>query len=146
MAGAVTPTPHPSRLKLIGLRALMAAAAVNIWTGAPLLGVWVGSRVVAGTNDLTMGVIALIIAVIGATCLALIWVLSWASAVHDELTGKKPAMRRQVPWLRSMRAERVEWERRHVELTAMERILVVCVVLAAIAFEIWFFFFSPSPI
>jgi hypothetical protein len=134
------------RLKLVGLRALMVAAAVNIWTGAPLFGVWVGSRVVASSTDLTMGVVALILVVIAAACAALIWVLSWASAVHDDLTGRKPAVRRQVPWLRSMRAERVEWEREHIELTAMERILVVCVVLAAVAFETWFFFFSPSPI
>jgi hypothetical protein len=28
----------------------------------------------------------------------------------------------------------------------LERILVVCVVLAVAAFEIWFFFFSTSPI
>jgi hypothetical protein len=138
--------PPASRVKLIGLRALMAAAAVNIWTGAPLFGVWVGSRVVARSNELTMGVVALILIVIALSCAAMIYILTWASAVHDELTGRKATVRRQVPWLRSMRAERVEWEREHIELTAMERILVVCVVLAAVAFEVWFFFFSPSPI
>jgi hypothetical protein len=139
-------TSTPSRAKIVGLRALMAAAAVNIWTGAPLLGVWVGSRVAAASSEVTMGIVFLIVVVIAATCAALVWLLSWASATHDALTGRRPAARRQVPWLRSMRAERAEWEREHVELGALERILVVCVVVAAIAFETWFFFFSPSPI
>jgi hypothetical protein len=134
------------RLKIVGLRALMAAAAVNIWTGAPLLGIWVGSRVAARSSEVTMGIVFLIIVVIAVACGALVWLLSWASAKHDELTGRKPGARRQVPWLRSMRAERIEWEREHEELDVMERILVIVVVVAAIAFEIWFFFFSPSPI
>jgi hypothetical protein len=134
------------RLKIIGLRALMAAAAVNIWTGAPLLGIWVGSRAAAASSEVTMGIVFLILVVIALACAGLVWLLSWAAAKHDELTGRPAAPRKQVPWLRSMRAERVEWEREHEDLGAMERILVVCVVLAAIAFEIWFFFFSPSPI
>jgi hypothetical protein len=134
------------RLKIIGLRALMAAAAVNIWTGAPLLGIWVGSRAAAASSQVTMGIVFLIVVVIALACAALVWLLSWAAAKHDELTGRAPGPRKQVPWMRSMRAERVEWEREHEELGAMERILVICVVLAAIAFEIWFFFFSPSPI
>jgi len=134
------------RLQRAFLLALMAVVAINIWTGAPLLAVWVGSRVVESSTQVTMGSVFLICLTLGGVCLALIWVLSWASSKHDELTGRPQTVKRHVPWLRSMRAERVEWERQHIELTAMERILVVCVVLAAIAFEIWFFFFSPSPI
>jgi hypothetical protein len=45
-----------------------------------------------------------------------------------------------------MRAERVNYEREKHEVTAVERILVLMVALAVILFEIWFFFFSPSPI
>jgi hypothetical protein len=33
------------RLERVGLIALMGVVALNIWTGAPLLGLWVGSRV-----------------------------------------------------------------------------------------------------
>src|SRR3954468_8988439 len=65
---AVTSTEqgHKSdhRLKLVPLRALMAAAPVNIWTGAPLFGVWVGSRVAASSSEVTMGIVFLIIVVI----------------------------------------------------------------------------------
>jgi hypothetical protein len=45
-----------------------------------------------------------------------------------------------------MRAERVEHERERVGLTGMEIVIVAMVILAVAAFEIWFFFYSPSPI
>jgi hypothetical protein len=73
-------------------------------------------------------------------------VIAWASAVHDELTGQRQSVRKQVPWLRSMRGERVAWERDRTGLTALERTLVAVVLLAVALFEVWFFFFSPSPI
>ena len=135
------------RLERVGLSALMALSAINIWTGAPLLAVWVGSRVVESSTQVTMGSVFLICVVLGASCLALIWLLSWASAKHDELTGRPQTVKRHVPWLRSMRAERVNYEReKGGGVTPLERILVISVVLSMIAFEIWFFFYSPSPI
>jgi hypothetical protein len=45
-----------------------------------------------------------------------------------------------------MRAERVEYESAKVGLTPLERLLVAMVVVAVALFEVWFFFFSPSPI
>jgi hypothetical protein len=134
------------RLERIGLSALMALSAINIWTGAPLLAVWVGSRVVESSTQVTMGSVFLIVVVLGATCLGLIWVLSWASSTYDRITGRPQAVKRHVPWLRSMRAERVNYEREKETITPLERILVVTVVLAFLAFELWFFIASPSPI
>ena len=134
------------RLERIGLNVVMALSAVNIWTGAPLLAVWVGSRVVKSSTQVTMASVALIVAVLFATCLGLIYVLNAASLAHDRLTGRPRTVRRHVPWLRSMRAERVNWEREKEQVTALERLLVIVVVLAFLAFEAWFFFYSPSPI
>ena len=133
------------RAEKVGLMALMTLSAINIWTGAPLLAVWVGSRVVDSTQ-VTMGSVFLVVVVLFTTCLGLIYVLNEASAAHDRLTGRKQTVRRHVPWLRSMRAERVEWESKRIGVTAMERMLVVMIVVVFIAFEIWFFFYSPSPI
>ena len=133
------------RAKKIGLEAAMALAVLNIWTGAPLLAVWVGSRSVK-TTQVTMGSVFLVVAVLFTTCLALIWGLNVASAAHDELTGRKQTVKRHVPWLRSMRSERVDWEREKVSVTTLDRIVVIMVVLAVIAFEAWFFIASPSPI
>jgi hypothetical protein len=133
------------RAERIGLEAAMALAALNIWTGAPLLALWVGSRVVDSTQ-VTMGAVFLVVVVLFATCLGLIWALNTASLAHDRITGRKQSVRRHVPWLRSMRAERVNWERDRSEITALDRIVVIVVVLAVIAFELWFFIASPSPI
>jgi hypothetical protein len=44
-----------------------------------------------------------------------------------------------------MRGERPDYEGT-AGITGAERIIVVTVVLAAATFEIWFFFFSGSPI
>jgi len=124
----------------------MILAALNIWTGAPLLAVWVGSRVVTSSTQVSMGAVALVVVVLFAACLALIYLLSWASNTYDAITGRPQSVRRHVPWLRSMRAERVNYEREKHEVTAIERILVVMVAVVFVLFEIWFFFFSPSPI
>ena len=133
-------------MKRVGLSALMALSAVNIWTGAPLLALWVGSRVVTSASQVTMMSVFIIAVVLFATCLALIYVLGWASGEYDRLTGKPQTVKRHVPWLRSMRAERVAYEREREGLTPLERLMVVMVVLAFLAFELWFFIASPSPI
>ena len=133
------------RVERVGLQALMALSAVNIWTGAPLLALWVGSRVVTSTR-VTMGSVLLVVVVLFTACLGLIWLLSWASAEYDEITGRPQTVKRHVPWLRSMRAERVNYEREKQAITPLERVMVITVVLAVIAFEAWFFLYSPSPI
>ena len=48
-----------------------------------------------------------------------------------------------------MRAERGEWEREHdpdARVSPFEAVVILCVIAAVVAFEIWFFFYSPSPI
>ena len=133
------------RFEKIGLEAAMALSALNIWTGAPLLAMWVGSQATK-SQQVTMGAVLLVVVVLFSTCLGLIWTLSAASAAHDRITGRRQAVRRHVPWLRSMRAERVDYERDRATVTVLDRIVVVMVVLAVIAFEAWFFIADPSPI
>jgi hypothetical protein len=134
-----------ARLKRAGLLALMAVVAVNIWTGAPLLALWVGSRVV-GDGSLTMGAVAAVIGTLGLACFGLVKLLGVLGAAYDRLLGLPPAPRRQQPWLRSLSGERTSEQRRRSHVSALEIVLIVCVLLAAGAFEVWFFFFSGSPI
>ena len=130
-------------LKRVGLLSASALAAINIWTGAPLLAVWVGSQV-AGESGLSMGAVFLVLVVLGASCLALAFALTWLSARYDELTGRPAAARRTSPWLRSMRGEREEIARKQHGISAVERIVVIAVVLCVLVFEVWFFFFAGS--
>src|SRR5215218_7453658 len=86
------------RLRRALLLAAMAVVAVNIWTGSPLLALWVGSRL-QGTSGLSMGAVFAVIVVMGVTSFALIRVLGVLGERHDRLLGIPPAPRRQQPWL-----------------------------------------------
>ena len=127
------------------LLAAMAVVAVNIWTGSPLLALWVGSRL-QGTSGLSMGAVFAVVAVMGATCFALVKLLGVLGERHDRLLGIPPAPRRQQPWLGSLSGERTRDQRRRQRVTALDVVLVVMVLVASLAFEVWFFFFSGSPI
>ena len=130
-------------LKRVLLISASALAAINIWTGAPLLAVWVGSQAAAGSR-LSMGAVGIVVVVLAASCIALAMALTWLSARYDELTGRPAAARRTSPWLRSLRGEREETSRRRHGISPVERVVVSAVVLGVLAFEVWFFFFAGS--
>ena len=67
-------------------------------------------------------------------------------ARHDRLLGIPPGPRRQQPWLRSLSGERTRDQRRRQRITALDVVLVGTVLIASLAFEVWFFFFSGSSI
>ena len=48
-SAALDNRPRFMRLKRVAMAAATALVAINIWTGAPLLALWVGSRVVGKT-------------------------------------------------------------------------------------------------
>lgn len=131
------------RLRALGLAMLMAVVAVNVWTGGPLLAIWIGSRV-QGSGPPSMAAVVTVGVVLLVVSLALVRLLAWLGGAYDQVTGAPPAARRQAPWMRSMRGERVP--QGQVRLTTLDRVLVACVVVAAIAFEAWFFFFAGSSI
>ena len=135
-----------ARLRRAALVSMMAVVGLNIWTGNPLLALWVGSRVQGESTQPKMGGIAVVALMIGVVGLALTRALAYLGIVYDRMTGHTPAVHRHVPWLRSMRAERVEHERERAGLSPLELIIVAMVLIAVAAFEVWFFFYSSSPI
>ena len=133
------------RLERVALVVGMTLAALNIWTGAPLLGLWIGSRLTGGER-ITMLAVGATAAVIFFLCWTMMRALAVLSYKHDELTGRQATVKRHTPWLRSMSGERshgAPGER--ATLTALEYLLVGMVVLAVLLFEAWFFFYSGSP-
>jgi hypothetical protein len=133
-----------SRLKKIGLVTASALCSVNLWTGAPLFAVWVGSKVQGNLNNLSMTAVFSVILVLALSVFGLGFLLTWLNAKYDELTGRPPAARQTSPWLRSMRDEREDEVRRKYGISGVERAVVASVVAGVLAFEVWFFFFAGS--
>lgn len=131
------------RLARVGLVAAMGVVTLNIWTGAPLLGLWVGSRV-APESGISMFAFFVVAVVIGATAWVLLRLLARLQAAHARLAGR-PVARRQTTWLRAMSGERSPGRGGEAPpLTATDYVVVAMVVLAVAAFEVWFFFFAGS--
>ncbi|HEX7292661.1 MAG TPA: hypothetical protein VF250_16195 [Conexibacter sp.] len=132
------------RAKRIALAAAAAFVAVNIWTGAPLVALWVGSQA-AGPSGLSMTAVGIVVVVLATLVVALTALLTRINQRYDALTGRA-AERRVAPWMRSMRGEREDYMRTRHGATAIERIVVVVVTVAVLVFNVWFFFFAGSSI
>jgi hypothetical protein len=135
--------PWPKRLSLA---ALMAFIATNVWVGGPLLALWIGSQLQAhsGASLSIRPTTALgVFASLAVITVVLMKALRVVSDAYDRASGMGPAKRRHDSWLAT---ERKSFPGDRVSLTTLERMLVVIVAIAALAFEIWFFFYSTSPI
>ena len=130
-------------LKRVAMAAATALVAINIWTGAPLLALWVGSRVV-GKTVLSMRAVAVVVVVLAVLVFGLTVVLVWLNNTYDELIGR-PRVERRPPWLRSMSAEAEQNVGARVGVTALERIVTMIVYVAIIALLLWFIFFAGPP-
>jgi len=133
------------RLKPILLAGLMAFLALNVWTGSPLLALWIGSRVQGDDSQPSMGAFAVVILTLIVFSVGLYQLLKRTSHAYREATGTQPTVRTHAPWLRSMRGERPD-HGGTASISGAERIVVVTVIVAAAAFELWFFFLSGSSI
>ncbi len=132
------PTIASSSRSLVAKRVLMAAAtafiAANLWTGAPLLALWIGSQVV-GEKTLSMGAIFVVVAVLAILLLAMTLALAQLNSAYDRLTGR-PTGERRLTWLRSMNTQARETVSQGADLSALERIVMASVYLGVIAFVI----------
>jgi hypothetical protein len=135
---------HP-RLKRVALAAATAFLAINIWTGAPLAALWVGS-VVVGQARVSMAAVFVVVVVLAVLVSAMAVALVRISATYDRLIGR-PSGERRLTWLRSVRAEGGKERIDHgVGITALERIVMVSVYAAVIVLLVWFFVFARSPL
>ena len=137
--------PEPPRgvgaaLKRVVLGVLTTLVSVNLWTGGPLLALWVGSRIQSAVGRLSMTAVGATIGVLMVETFVLYKLLAYLNTSYNAAIGRV-VPRQQVAWLKPMSGERrsIEVER---PLTATERIVVASVVVAALLLEVWFFFFA----
>lgn len=126
----------------LGIVAACAFLSINIWTGAPLLALWVGSES-SGQQVLDMAAVAVVVLVLAVTVLVMAVALTWLSNRYDALIGRPPGERRAT-WLRSARGEERGHMSSKVGVTVVERIVVISVWAAVIALLVWLVFFAGS--
>lgn len=129
--------------KRAALAGATAFVTVNLWTGAPLLALWIGSQTV-GRGTLSMAAVGVVIVVLAVLVFGLALALTWLNNTYDELTGR-PRVERRATWLRSMRAEEEHHISQRVGVTPLERIVVVNVYLAVISLSVWYVLFAGAP-
>jgi hypothetical protein len=136
------PRPRFMTLKRLIMAAATAFLTINLWTGAPLLALWVGSH---SSNDavLSMQAVFVVVLVLAVLVFVMALALTWLNNAYDELIGR-PRAERRLPWLRSMRAEAETHVSSRVGVTLLEQIVVVTVYVAVIVLLIWFLFFAGS--
>jgi len=138
--------PQPPRfmtLKRLAMAAASAFLSINIWTGAPLVALWVGSQASDDTL-LSMRAVLVVVLVLAALVFAMAVGLAWLNNAYDELVGR-PRTEQRVPWLRSMRAEAEGHVSRRVGVTLLEQIVIASVYIAVLTLLVWFFFYAGSP-
>jgi hypothetical protein len=130
-------------------RTLMAGAtaflAINLWTGAPLLALWVGSQVV-GEQTLSMKAVFVVVIVLAVLLYGMVMVLARLNAAYDRLTGRPPGEETRLSWLRSMNTQREDTIGPRAGVSALERIVMASVYVAVISFLVWFFLLARSPL
>ena len=131
-----------SALHRIWLGALSTLVSVNLWTGGPIFALWVGSRVQASIGTLSMAAVGATVGVLIVVTFVLYKALAWLNTRYNEAIGRKMP-RQQAPWMKPMSGERRAHEVRR-PLSGVERIVILSVVVAVLAFEIWFFFFAHN--
>lgn len=133
-----------TRAAAVGLVLAMVLAAVAIWTASPLLWLWVASQADSGSTP-SMRAIGIVLLGIVFTTLALGKLLAVLHARYRDLRGTRATVKLHLPWLRSLRSERVHERGGEVELTVLDVILISSVFVAVGAYELWFLFYSTSP-
>ncbi len=137
----------PDPVRLMALRRAMFAAAtaflsVNLWTGAPLFALWVGSQA-SDQQVLSMAAVAVVVLVLAVLTLSMLAALLWLEGRYRRLVGH-PLREGRLTWLRSFNAQAEPV--RQVPLSMVEQIVTVTVYVAVIALLVWFLFFAGSPL
>jgi hypothetical protein len=119
---------------------LMAIGSVIMWIGVPLGLIYLASQMADSSRPSAGPYIVVLLGLpIGMAIVGKL--LGYLDRMHSKLTGREEVGgRRSAAWLRSMRGERTSTRRGGV----LDKVMIFSVVLALVAFAIWFFGFAGS--
>src|SRR2546423_13219096 len=100
--------PQFFKLKRVGLAVVAALASINIWTGAPLSALWIGSQFEgwvgsrAPSTGVSMKSILVVVVVLAMLEYSLARGVTRVTDPYDKLTGRPHKASGTSPWLRSV--------------------------------------------
>ena len=109
------------------------ALVALLGAGLPLVWVWVGSQVQAGTRP-TAAAIATVMGGMIISYGVILVIASWLKARSDP----ERISRRRFAWNRSLRGEREEPEK----TSFLENVIIATTLVTAFVVTVWFFFFG----
>jgi hypothetical protein len=117
----------------------MAVGSVALWIGNPIFWFWLTGRL-QGTQA-TMGPYALLIVGILATAVACAKLLALLNRRYATVMGDN-TVNIHLPWARGLGGEH---EKELRQVTVLDVVMVVSVVVAGIALLAWFIVIKPTP-
>ena len=126
---------NPAAILLV---ALMALGSVVMWIGVPFGLIYLASKL-ADTPNPSMGPYLVVLLGLPVGMALVGRGLGALNRAHIRLTGAE-VDRYRPGWTRSMRGERTVERRGGV----LDRVMVISVVVAGVAFAVWFFGFAGS--
>jgi hypothetical protein len=141
-AGAQDSSARLFRCRRASMAAATAFLSINLWTGSPLLALWVGS-LAASERQLSMAALLVVLLTLAAITLASLFGLERLDASYRQLVGH-PLREGRLTWLRSFNAQREPV--RNIPTSLLERIVAAVVYVAVIALIVWFLFFAGSSV
>ncbi|HET9152786.1 MAG TPA: hypothetical protein VFN85_01570 [Solirubrobacterales bacterium] len=119
----------------------MLLAAFSLWTAIPLSWIYIGSKL-SETQFPSGGPYAIVAVGIVASILLVAWLIGRLNTLYIRITGTNRLEPIRPTWLKSMRDAAPV--RRSV--TVVEAVMMASVMLAVLAFTVWYVLWAGSPI
>ncbi len=133
---------HPGRALVAGVVFLaMLVAAFSLWTAVPLSWLYIGSKV-SETQFPSGGPYAVTGIGIVVSILVIAWLISRLNELYIRVTGTNRVVAMRPTGLKSMR----DTGPAPSNVTVVEAVLMVSVMLAGLALTLWFFLLAGSPL
>jgi hypothetical protein len=119
----------------------MLVAAFSLWTAIPLSWIYIGSKL-SETQFPSGGPYAVVAVGIVASILFVAWLIGRLNNLYIRITGTNRLEPVRPTWLKSMR-DATPVQR---SVTVVEAVMMASVMLAVLAFTVWYVLWAGSPI
>lgn len=140
-SGTGTAASLPRWLAAALIFLVMLLAALSLWTAIPLSWVYIGSKV-SHTQFPSQGPYVVVAVGIVISILVDAWLIARLNNLYTRITGTNRLTPMRPSWLKSLRDSSDPVG----STTVVEAVLMGSVLLAVLAFTVWFFLLAGSPL